>query len=206
MIRPEGVAGVAFGIGEDGNPRIDRDTRVRISKELGIPPEWAWVSQVHGSSVIEATEPGVAGEADAIFTAIPKLAVAVSVADCLPVVLRADSAVGVAHAGWRGAAAGVVESLVDAMTASGHAPNRAVIGPGIGPCCFEVGEEVLDRFPRHGAGTTWGTASVDLPGAVRDSLGDIPVLVVDSCTHHDQRFCSFRRDGTPDRQFGVAWL
>lgn len=206
MIVPEEVSGVAFGTAADGNPRTDDDARRAVSNGLGIPSEWAWVRQVHGDVVAFADTPGILGEADAVFTTDPGLPVAVSVADCLPVALLADGAAGMAHAGWRGAAADVVGSLVAAMTGFGHPPHTAVIGPGIGPCCFEVGDEVAARFPGHVATTTWGTTSVDLPGAVTASLGGVRVISSGACTHHDDRFHSFRATGTAERQFGVAWI
>lgn len=206
MIRPGGGLPAAFGTAADGDPRTDATVRRQLSDDLGIPAGWAWVRQVHGAVVVHADRPGILDEADAVFTTDPAVAVAVSVADCLPVALVADGAAGMAHAGWRGAAAGVVESLVAAMTAAGHPPHAAVVGPGIGPCCFEVGPEVAGRFPGRTATTSWGTTSVDLPGDVADRLSGIHLTVMDGCTHHDDRFHSFRATGTADRQFGVAWI
>jgi purine-nucleoside/S-methyl-5'-thioadenosine phosphorylase / adenosine deaminase len=206
MIRPDGVPGVAFGTVLDGNPRGDADARVSISTSLRIPSEWAWVRQVHGTVVATPSEPGIGVEADALISTNPGLPIAVSVADCLPVALVADHAVGMAHAGWRGVAAGVVPATITAMTERGHPPHTAVIGPGIGPCCFEVGKDVSDRFESHRARTSWGTDSVDLAGAVVDALVGLEVHLVSGCTHHDERFHSFRSDGTRLRQFGVAWV
>ena len=134
------------------------------------------------------------------------LPIAVSVADCLPVALIADGAVGMAHAGWRGAAGGVVSSTIGALTDLGHPPHTVVIGPGIGPCCFEVGDEVAARVPKSRARTRWGTESVDLPAAVAGEVEGLAVRFVSACTYHDQRFHSYRRDGTGLRQFGVAWV
>jgi YfiH family protein len=205
MIKPN-VAGVAFGTAADGDPRLDTGARAAISTVLGIAPEWAWVRQVHGLDVVEPRGPGIGEEADALITTNPGLPIAVSVADCLPVALVCDGAVGIAHAGWRGAAGGVVESTIAALLAAGHEPHTAVIGPGIGACCFEVGDEVADRFPEHRSRTSWDTGSVDLPGAVRADLEGLKVEVVGGCTHHDDRFHSYRRDGTSNRQFGVAWI
>ena len=93
-----------------------------------------------------------------------------------------------------------------ALEARGAPPTHAAVGPGIGPCCFEVGHEVAERFPAHVSTTTWGTRSVDLPGAVVDDLDGLDVWRSDACTHHDPSFHSFRRDGTPLRQVAVTWL
>ena len=111
MIRPADMPGVAFGDATDGDPRRDEAVQNRMSTSLGISGGWAWMRQVHGASVVEANAPGEMGEADAAFTTVRGLAIAVATADCFPVVLQADRGVGVAHAGWRGVAAGVVQAL-----------------------------------------------------------------------------------------------
>lgn len=206
MNLPAGVRGVAFGTAKDGDPRIDDGVRSVISEALGIAPGWAWVRQVHGARVVEPSGPGIGAEGDALISTEPGLPIGVTVADCVPVVLIGDGAVGIAHAGWRGAAAGVVDATIKALDASGHHPHTAVIGPGIGPCCFEVGDEVAQRFPSHVRTTTWGTQSVDLPGAIAGGLEGLEVHHTGECTHHDSRFHSFRRDGTAARQFAVAWV
>jgi copper oxidase (laccase) domain-containing protein len=166
MIRPPGFLGAAFGTASDGDGRDDPTARLEISAELGIPSEWASLRQVHGAGVIEASAPGRLGDADGLFSSIPSLPMTVATADCFPVVLEADGASGIAHAGWRGAAAGVVPALRAAMEARGFTPARAAIGPGIGSCCFEVGPEVVEQFPGFAATTSWGTPSVDLVGAI----------------------------------------
>ncbi len=205
MIRPPAMAGAAFGDASDGDPRHDDAARAALAAALGIPADWAWLRQVHGADVVRATTPGHLGEGDAVFTTEPMLPMAVGVADCFPVIVAGEAGIGIAHAGWRGAAAGVVGALVGAMRAAGITPQRAAIGPGIGPCCFEVGPEVAERFPRHGATTTWGTPSVDLRAALLDQLGGLDVWVSDDCTMSGEGFHSFRRDGTALRQVAVAW-
>ena len=131
---------------------------------------------------------------------------AILTADCHGVVLQADDAVGVAHAGWRGAAAGVVERLRVEMTRGGHTPERAAIGPGIGPCCFEVGAEVSERFPDHGAETDWGAVSVDLGAVIVQQLEGLEIWNGEECTLHEGRWFSHRRDATPQRMAAVGWL
>jgi YfiH family protein len=206
MIIPEGAPGVAFGTASDGNPRLDDAARLAIASHLDIPSEWAWVRQVHGDGVVHAVGPGIGLEADAVISTDPALPVAVSVADCLPVAVIADGAVAAVHAGWRGAAAGVVEATLTRLRVMGYEPESVIVGPGIGPCCFEVGPEVAARFPDHVARTSWETTSVDLAGAVVASIRGVRVEQVEGCTMHDLRFHSYRRDGTAERQFGVVWI
>jgi polyphenol oxidase len=206
MISPPGWGGIAFSEGADGDLR-SAAPRVRFSAANGIESRWAEVNQVHGAKVIEAHSPGVAGEADALWTASAGLPVAIFTADCFGVVLQAEGAVGVAHAGWRGAAAGVVAKLGEEMARAGHQPVRAAIGPGIGPCCFEVGPEVSEKFPDEQESTTWGTASVDLAARLRADLPEsVEVWSAGGCTRHQERWFSHRRTGSKDRMVSVGWI
>jgi hypothetical protein len=157
------------------------------------------VRQVHGGIVLQASEPGELDDADGIYTARPGLPAAVFTADCLSVAIEADRAVGIVHAGWRGVVAGVVDNLRTAMNAAGWEPLRAAIGPGIGPCCFEVGAEVAEQFPAHLATTSWGTVSVDLPAAVANQLDGLDTWQAKSCTRCSDGLFSFRRDQTAGR-------
>jgi len=133
--------------------------------------------------------------------------VSVFTADCVGIVLLAAGAVGVAHAGWRGLSAGVVENVVDAMRGSGHPVLSAAIGPSIGPCCFEVGPEVVDAFGGQESQTTWGTTSVDLWSAAARILGDgVDIWRSDECTQCSPDWFSHRKNGTVDRLACVGWL
>lgn len=207
MIRPPGWDGVAFTDRSDGDLRGDPQAREAVSRSLGMSSEWATVRQVHGSRVVRVDGPGDAGEADGLWTSDSGLPVAVFTADCFGVVLMAPTAVGVAHAGWRGVVAGVVGSLRDAMTCANAPPVRAAVGPGIGPCCFEVGDDVAERFDsRHVGETTWGTTSVDLPGALGHGLAGLEVWASEGCTLHEEGWFSHRGDGTRRRMAAVGWL
>ncbi len=188
-----------FTEASDGDMRADSSAREHLSDQLGIAREWATVDQIHGSDVVEAAEPGPHGPGDGLFTTRPDLPLAVFTADCIGVIIEGDGAVGVAHAGWRGAADGVVPSLVRRFHDGGHAIRRAVIGPHIRSCCFEVGDEVARRFPRHVTTTSWGTQSVDLAGAVGEQLIGIDVVDFAACTRHEAAWFSHRRDATPAR-------
>jgi len=198
--------GAAFSTADDGDLRADRGARRVFSARLGIPERWGTVRQVHGANVVRVEEPGDAGEADALFTIRRRLPLAVFTADCFAVALMGPGAVGLAHAGWRGASDRVVGALLQAMDRGGVAPERAYIGPGIRSCCFEVGPEVLARFEGHQARTTWGTPSVDIVGVLRSELAGLEVVESAECTRCGEGFFSHRRDGTRDRMAGVVWL
>lgn len=205
MIVPAGHPAV-FGSAADGDGRSDIESRRAIARRFDLPIDWAVLQQVHGSDVVVAEGPGLAGEGDGIVTTRPGLPVAVATADCFPVVLSGPGGVGIAHAGWRGAASGVVKAVRRALEAAGAPAVRAAIGPGIGPCCFEVGADVAERFPAHVSATTWGTVAVDLPDAIRTEVDDLEVWSSGICTHHGDGYHSFRRDGTQQRQVAVAWV
>ncbi len=128
----------------------------------------------------------------------------VFVADCLPVAVAGPGGVAILHCGWRGLAAGIVGRGATAVGAT-----HAAIGPGIGPCCYEVGAEVLDAFAGLGGGVASGRM-LDLPEVARRLLRDAGVEEIESaglCTCCEQaRFFSHRRDGGAGRQAGVAWV
>jgi YfiH family protein len=206
MIRPPSRNGAAFSEASDGDLRNDPAARGRASRALDIPATWASVHQVHGGDVLQVSSPGEAGVADALWTTVTGLPVAVFTADCFGVVLHSDGAVGVAHAGWRGADSGVVANLHEEMTRAGHEPWKAEIGPGIGSCCFEVGPEVAERFHGHTTETTWGTTSVDLTRAISAQIEGVDAWAVDGCTHHEGAWFSHRRDATSQRLAALGWL
>jgi YfiH family protein len=182
-----------------------------------LPDEPAWVKQVHGTAVIDATRATPDAEADGVVTQSPGLVCAVMTADCLPVFLsdRAGKSVGIAHAGWRGLAAGIVENVVQAM----GVPSRdiiAYIGPGIGAHRYEVGEDVrkafVDKDPaaaRSFASRRGGKYLVDLYGLARQRLAAAGVAGIYGggfCTVSEERFFSFRRDETTGRMASLIWL
>ena len=182
-----------------------------------LPDEPAWVKQVHGTAVIDATRATPDAEADGVVTQSPGPVCAVMTADCLPVFLsdRAGKSVGIAHAGWRGLAGGIVENVVRAM----GVPSRdiiAYIGPGIGAHRYEVGEDVrkafVDRDPaaaRSFAPRQGGKYLVDLYGLARQRLAAAGVAGIYGggfCTAREERFFSFRRDQTTGRMASLIWL
>ena len=211
MIRPpdswgKNYGGVAFSTSSDGDLRSHLRHQEGFSSLIGIGAAWATVDQVHGDRVCAVAGPGPAGAGDGVWTDQTELPVAVFTADCVGIAILADRSVGVVHAGWRGLAAGVVANLLSRMVELGHTPLAAAIGPSIGPCCFEVGGEVAERFPEDTGETTWGTPSVNLWTAAERRLSDIAdVWSVGQCTMCADDFYSHRRDATPDRLATVAW-
>lgn len=177
---------------------------------------WTWLRQIHGSDVVVVEQPGehAGTAADGAVTAVPGAAVAVQVADCAPVALLGVGTVGVVHAGWRGVAAGVLVTAVEAMRRLGPGPVRAVVGPCIRPPCYEFGAGDLDLVAAtlgNGvrARTSAGRPALDLPAAVRRSLATAGVDDVTDegvCTACSPRHWSHRATGDRRRQALVAWL
>jgi YfiH family protein len=206
MIRPRVFPGVAFGEIGDGDPRSDAVARAAMADSLGVSHDWAVVDQVHGTRTVLASGPGNLGEADGIYTRIPMLPIAIATADCVPVVIVGSESLGIVHAGWRGLAAGIVSRAVGTIEDEGDRVRRAVIGPHIGPCCYEVGPDVVDAIGGYGEQTTTGAPSVALGAAIRDQLAGVDVTDLGLCTMHDERFHSYRENATPQRQVTVAWI
>ena len=209
MITPPGIPGVVFAARADGDGRSDGHARSVIGARMGMPGQWATIHQVHGSAVVYADAPGFYGEADGLITDVPMVPVAIATADCVPVVLLAQHARGVVHAGWRGLAAGVIHEAHRAMERRGHRVASAVVGPYIGPCCYEVGEEVVEAVGGFAARTRSGSLSLDLGAAVASQLADagtIDVVDIGVCTFDDADLASYRQNRTTDRQVTVAWL
>ncbi len=197
-----------------GDPGV-RENRHRLAGAIGVEPERVLIGrQVHGADVLRHDEPMRSGayaepipglpEVDGQVAALDGLVPLVLVADCLPVALAGDRAVAMIHCGWRGLAAGIVERGVEASGA-----RAAAIGPGIGPCCYQVGEPVLGAFEDLGPGLA-ADGMLDLREVACRLLrraGIEEVEVSELCTScHPELFFSHRRDGEPTgRQAGLAW-
>jgi YfiH family protein len=197
-----------------GDPGV-RENRHRLAAALGIDPRDVLIGrQVHEGEVRRhrgRTEPAAYAEpapglpdADGHATDRPRLAPLVFVADCLPVALAGEEGVAMIHCGWRGMAAGIVGHGVEEVAAT-----AAAIGPGIGPCCYEVGDEVRDEFAALGDGVAAGRM-LDLREVARrllDRAGVKRVEISDLCTScHPELFFSHRRDrGRTGRQAGLVW-
>ena len=179
---------------------------------------WTWLRQVHGADVAVVERPGDAAgaRADAAVTTVAGAALAVHTADCVPVVLLGAGVVGVAHAGWRGLTAGVVEATVEAMTAAAPSggPLRAVVGPCIRSECYEFGPADLDAVAdvlgdEVRAVTSSGAARTRSRrrGARGAAAGRGDDVVDDgACTACGPGWFSHRARRDTGRQAAVVWL
>jgi YfiH family protein len=196
------------------------ENRRRVRARLELPAEPVWLEQVHGTHVadLDAVADAARSPADAVMTRARGRVCVVQVADCMPVLLAARDAsvVAVAHAGWRGLAAGVLEATVTRLRA---APQQllAWLGPAISARHFEVGGEVREAFLARdpGAGGAFelnarGRWQCDLATLARRRLTALGVAEVSGglwCTYADPaRFFSFRRDGRCGRMAALIWL
>lgn len=208
----------SLNLSKSGGDNPEHVARNRLRLQELLPDEPRWISQVHGTNVVnweEANEPGVT--ADAIYSHRPGQVCAVLTADCLPVVFcdRGGTRVAVAHAGWRGLAAGVLEATVAKMKGK-PAELMAWLGPAIGPGAFEVGRDVYDIFVNQNAEDgiafkphrdRWLADLYQLAQLRFARIGLSGVSGGNYCTYSDvSRFYSYRRDGVTGRVVTAIWL
>jgi len=209
----EGIyAGLNGGLGSNDDPARVRENRRRMAEQIGVAPtQFLSVHQIHSPDALVATGPfdGPARpKADAIVTKSTGLAISVTAADCGPVLLVDPNArvIGAAHAGWKGALTGIVESTIEAMEKLGAERSSmiAAIGPLIRQQSYEVGGEFVERFLDADADNAMyfipshrdGHAMFDLGGYIRMRLENAGVLMIDDLgvdTYADERFYSYRR-------------
>ncbi|MFN7942498.1 MAG: polyphenol oxidase family protein [Thermoanaerobaculia bacterium] len=193
-----------FGKGVAG-----RDAELPVALvPLGL--ERAWLTQIH-SAIVHEARPGLVGEGDALVSGARRLGLVVATADCVPLLIAGASRLAAVHAGWRGVAARIVERALERLAE----PARvAWIGPAIGGCCYEVGEEVAaavvaasDRSVLHPGSR--GRPHLDLASAVaaqlaRAGVGEIRRASL--CTRCSGDFWSHRRDGSAARRnLALIW-
>jgi hypothetical protein len=205
-------AGLNGGLGSRDDPADIRENRRRMADQLGVTPEnFLSVHQIHSPDAIVASGPwpGPARpKADAMVTTSEGVALGVTTADCAPILFADPKArvIAAAHAGWKGALTGVLESTIDAMEKLGAERGGmiAAIGPLIRQPSYEVGSEFVERFIDADAenatfflpGERSGHAMFDLAGYVRRRLENAGVLMIDDLgidTYSDERCYSYRR-------------
>jgi YfiH family protein len=214
--REGGVSGGIYeglngGLGSNDDAAHVAENRRRMAAHMGVTPDrFLSLHQIHSPDAVIATGPwpGAKPRADALVTCTEGLAIGVTAADCGPILFVDPTArvIGAAHAGWKGALTGVIESTVDAMEELGAARGDivAAIGPLIRQHSYEVGGEFVERFLDADASHAryfipsdrTGYSMFDLAGFIRMRLENAGVLMIDDIgvdTYSDERFYSYRR-------------
>ncbi len=214
-LAPYASFNLAMHVGDD--PECVAANRRALRERLGL--DVRWLRQVHGAEVADAgrIDDSAAPAADAWVCFEPGRACGVLTADCLPVFFcdREGTRAGLAHAGWRGLSAGVIEATVAALDCAPSA-LLAWLGPAISAHAYQVGDEVRDEFAAGGeedalafTPDNTGAWRADLYALAANRLRRLGVAVAGGrcCTFHDaDRFYSYRRDGRTGRMASVVWL
>lgn len=205
-------------VGDD--PAAVATNRARLARATGLGPDrLVWMNQVHGDQVVVVDEPRdtAVDATDALITAVPRLAMVVVTADCVPV-LMADARAGVVaavHAGRVGAQRGIVARALEGMLAAGAqlADISVLLGPAISGPHYEVpaamAEEVEAALPGSRTRTSAGTPGLDLRAGITRQLRELGVEAIDAdprCTAADPKLFSHRRDGRTGRLASLVWL
>jgi polyphenol oxidase len=211
-------ASLNLGILTDDDPARVVENRKRLCEAVGADAETATMAwQVHGGTVTEATPRGIVErttfeQCDGLWTDRPGQAMALVTADCYPVAIARDDeespGLCVLHVGWRGLLEGIAQAGVEAL---GGEPLTAMIGPGIGPCCYEVGEEVAGPFYERFGDDVVVDGRLDLAAATEQALREAGVKSVGRSEHctscEPELFFSHRRDrGRTGRQGVIAYI
>ena len=210
-------ASLNLGVAVADEPAAVAENRARLRTLLPAGPRW--LRQVHGTEVVDAAAVAGPVAADASISTVADVVCTIQMADCLPVLLASgDAVVAAAHAGWRGLAAGVIESTIARMEVR---PDSVVawLGPAIGPDAFEVGEDVRRAFVDHDAGAAaafrpypgrdgkWFADIFELARRRLRAQGLTAIHGGGICTHGDRtRFFSHRRDGVTGRMAALIWI
>ena len=221
---PAGLNGLNLGDHVGDDPLAVEANRQRVNALL--PSDVIFLSQVHGTLVVDGAQlrPGVC--ADAVVTSMPGVVCAVLTADCLPVLFcdAEGRVVGAAHAGWRGLAAGILENTVNEMRSRGAQNISAWMGAAIGPQKFEVGQDVYDVFTAqdgeaarffvkissndvNGLQQKYVADIYQLARLALSKVGVVNVVGGEYCTVSDaQKFYSYRRDKETGRMASLIWI
>src|SRR2546426_8835429 len=220
--RRGGVSRPPFGTLNLGRSTEDRpeavsENRRRFLESLELDPDsLATAGQVHGALVAEVQRPGLHPGCDVLVTRIPGIALTVTGADCLPLLLTAHGGVAAAHSGWRGTVAGAPRAALQALCATAQVSASEVVvhlGPSIRSCCYRVGPEVARQFAEAAITRLHDAWHLDLVAAARLQLIEAGAAAdhihpVPACTACDSaQYFSHRRDGgRTGRHWGVAAL
>ncbi|HJV82627.1 peptidoglycan editing factor PgeF [Noviherbaspirillum sp.] len=216
----DGTGGGGLNLGTHVGDDPDAVAKNRVLLRTLLPTEPAWLSQVHGTVVLDAADAADAPNADASIATRAGIVCVIQTADCLPVLFCdvQGRVVGAAHAGWRGLASGVLENTVSRMRDAGAGDILAWMGPAIGPRSFEVGQDVFDAFVERDASMASAFRALpdqrkylaDIYSLARTRLASAGVGQVYGgglCTVTDaRRFYSYRRDKVTGRMASLIWL
>jgi YfiH family protein len=185
--------------------------RLALSEEIGRPIQF--MNQVHGNAVEHIDDYSQSSPtADALVTRNPQLALAVMVADCIPLLLANETSIAAVHVGRKGLLNGVSRNALLAMRKIDPSPITAIIGPSICGKCYEVSQDIFEEvtavFPQAQSQTPSGGFALDLAAALTHDLEADGVSVIDrsQCTVEDKFLYSYRRDGATGRQAALIWL
>tara|TARA_Y100001970_G_scaffold2134_1_gene2508 strand:+ start:658 stop:1353 length:696 start_codon:yes stop_codon:yes gene_type:complete len=178
--------------------------------------EWNWLTQEHGTEIVwlEDDERSLGITGDALATISSQKVIAITVADCLPLLLIEQSGIlSLMHLGWRGIEGGLLEKTLQFIRSKSSEPITAILGPCIDTCCYEFGQNELrilvEKYGEKILGrTNKGSIAFDMRACVKEILKSSNVEIKyeeDSCTKCDSRYWSFRADGTGKRQVMIAW-
>ena len=170
----------------------------------------AFMSQVHGDTVVLVEDSSSHPTCDALITTHKNLALAVLVADCIPLLLKSDVAVAAVHVGRKGLMNGIARKSIEAMRDLGAEVIHSYIGPYICGNCYEVSKEifreVVDQHPNADSSAATQRFTLDIGAGLKRELRDTVLLDLSSCVLEDPKSFSYRRDGITGRQAGVIWL
>ena len=202
---PFDSANLGDHVGDD--PFSVTENRAQLESQIGVPI--VFMNQVHGDTVVLVEGPTAPPTCDALITTENKLAIAVMVADCIPLLLKSDVAVAAVHVGRKGLMNGVTRKTIDAMRDLGAEVIHSYIGPNICGNCYEVSEQifsdVIAKYPSANSSERTGKFTLDLVAALKKDLKDTVLLDLSSCVLEDKNTFSYRRDGITGRQAGVIW-
>ena len=203
---PFDSANLGNHVGDD--PFDVAENRSQLESQIGMPI--SFMNQVHGDTVVLVENNQSIPTCDALISTERKLAVAVMVADCIPLLLKSDVAVAAVHVGRKGLMNGIARNTIDAMRDLGAEVIHSYIGPNICGGCYEVSDEIFHdvaaKYPAADSSGRTGRATLDLVAGLKTDLKDTVLLDLSSCVLEDKNCFSYRRDGTTGRQAGVIWL
>ncbi len=202
---------LAVHVGDDESA-VKRN-RQQLMDLLTLPSPPLWLNQIHSDAVVNADAISSGQDADGIYTNSQAKVLCIQVADCLPILISDEDGTEVAavHAGWRGLASGVIRNTVSLFK---HKQLTAWIGPGIGPCHYEVDNKVTAAFANYekhiNAGRDAEHYQLNLDGIANDQLSEAGVKNISSCNEctycSAEKYFSYRRDGDCGRMAALIWI